>query len=128
MYDDLTLRRLSNLELRQYAGDLDALMGDNRNLFEKIARDPVSVRLIVEDGDINPDFYAVIKDLEGKYPSFIELRRKTIKLLATRFDGLGWNSLTCLFDGVFIGEAEDLWFHREDRGTSMYPVEDLGKK
>ena len=122
-----TLERLSNLDLRQYAGDLKAIQGDDRELYERLMRSPVEVHVTAQRGICDDLLYQILSTIEGTYERFEELRREVMFKLPK--NSPGWNLLSVLFDGIYVGEPEDLLNHRYNRPEGiLYRTRGLGEK
>ena len=127
--DKPTLERLSDLELRQYAGDLSAIMGDDRLLYEKLFGLPVEVRIAAHLGICEDRLYQILCIFQGRYEKFEDLRCKITTRLSREFAPPGWNRLSVLFDGIYIGEPEDLLNYRQgNRAGILNPIKGLGEK
>ena len=60
------LERLSGLGLRQYAGDLKAIKGGDRTLYNILMEKPVEVKIIAERGVCNDRLYDTCTELQGR--------------------------------------------------------------
>ncbi len=123
------LERLSGLELRQYAGDLKAIRGKDIVLYDILMKNSVEVKIIAERGVCSDKLYDICIDLQGRHGKFVHLRRRTMNMLSQEFKGPGSNLLSILFDGVYIGEPEDLLNYRnKNRSGILYPTKGFGEK
>lgn len=127
--DSKELRRLSNLEISRYAGQLDAIRGKDEILVGLLAETPVEVVMVAEEGVCNGTLYNICKRRTGRHKSFALLRGEVIGELAQRFEPPCWNLLSVLFDGIYVGEPEDLYNLRagEPQGV-IYNLKGLGTK
>ncbi len=123
------LRRLSNLELSKYAGELDALEGDDEMLVAILACSPLETKVVADKGICDAKLYKIGLQVQGEYETFAELRRKVMDKLSQTFQPPAWNLLSVLFDGIYIGEPEDLYNFRagESQGI-IYHIKGLGTK
>lgn len=125
-----TLERLSNLDLQQYAGNLEALRETDRLIYERLMHSPVEVKVTAQREGVDRGLYEACLELQGSCVKFEELRRKAMMMLSRRSHSpVGWNLLSVLFNGIYIGDPEDLLNYRTGRQEGiLYPVEGLGKK
>ncbi len=127
--DTEALDRLSQLELEQYAGNLRAIQGEDRNIYERLFELPVIVKVIAERGTCEDELYDICVRAERNYVRFLDLRRDITRELAEKFDTPGQNLLTVLFNGIYVGESEDLLNFRKSRPEGIiYPTKGLGEK
>ncbi len=127
--DSQTLERLSNLSLRQYSGDLAAIRGEDRQLHAQLMESPVEMRVIAQPGVCEEELYEICLQAIGRYPRFIDLRWRITRELSAKFEPPRWNLLSILFDGIFVGEPEDLLNHRNGNPSGvLYPTKGLGTK
>lgn len=127
--DPQALDRLSQLELEQYAGNLRAIQGDDRTLYEQLFEIPVSVKLTAQKGICDDSLYEICVKAQGGHESFLDLRRTVTKELGKKFDTPGQNLLTISFNGIYVGDPEDLLNHRNGRPEGiLYPTRGLGEK
>ena len=124
-----TLERLSNLELRQYAGDLHAIIGKNRKLWTELSNAPVDVKMAASRGICEDKLYDICLSVQRKHETFSMLRHRIMEALSKKSETLGFNLLTVLFDGIYVGEPEDLFHYRNNlSGRILYPTKGLGSK
>jgi len=126
---DETLKRLSHLDLKQYAGDLRAITGDDREIYEQLMSSPIDVRVTKNRVICATKLYDICCDLEGAHDEFRILRRIATDRLMKEFSGLGRNLLSVLFHGIYIGEAGDLlnnW--EENRKRILYPTRGFSQR
>lgn len=127
--DSQTLERLSNLELCQYAGDLGAIQEEDRGLYEKLTESPVEVVVTGGSGVCDDWLYEICLGVEGQYDTFLEVRKIVQDELRGVVGGPGWNLLTVSFNGIYVGEPEDLLNYRNGRTKSiLYQTTGIGKK
>ena len=125
-----TLSRLSHLELRQYAGELNAIAGEDTRLFGSLLSSPVEVTVAAEKGICDDRFYEICLKSQGKYGKFVDVRHKVTQDLSAQSTNPNcWNLLTVLFDGVYVGDPEDVLYWRENQKKKiLFPIQGLGKK
>jgi hypothetical protein len=125
------LERLSGLQLREYAGDMYALTGADRRLYEKLIQVPIEVKVIAERGVCEDRLYDICLRAGGRW-TFVELRRYVMQELSRTHDvseNSGWILLSVLFDGIYVGDPEDLQHHRNgNKSKILYPIKGLGEK
>ena len=128
--DRKTLERLAYLDLKLYAGDLGAFIKEDYELREALMVSPVEVKLISARDICDDSLYTVVERFVGRYEKFQDLRYGLTKeLIATLPVPAGYNLLTSLFNGIYIGDPEDVLNFRLQRGDKiMYPVKGLGEK
>ncbi len=127
--NDCTLERLSRLELKRYAGDLRALSGEDLRLYKELMISPVQVKVIIERGICEDAIYEICVKAEGEYNKFKDLRHKIIRELSRNAQAPGWDLLSVLSDGIYVGEMEDLLNYRYGNQTGiLYPTKGLGEK
>lgn len=127
--DKEILERLSGLELKQYAGDLRAIEGEDRILYERLFELPVEVRIVAHVGVCGDRLYQICNKFQGRHRSFEELRHQVVARLSTEFAPPGWNRLSVLFDGMYVGEPEDLLNYKQgNREGILNPIKGLGEK
>ena len=125
--DNQTLERLSNLTLEEYAGNLAAFEGDDAETYVKLMESPVEVKVTAQKGTCEDNLYEICLKAQGKYKRFLDLRRKITTELVEEIKG--FNLMSVLFDGIYVGEPEDLLNHRNDsQAEILYPVEGFGEK
>ena len=123
------LERLDNLELRQYAGDLDAIIGDDKKLYDQLMQSPVELMMTAPKGICENELFDICLSAQGRYSTFGELRRHIMQKLFTISKNPGFNLLSVLFDGIYAGEPEDLLNYRNNRPQGIfYPIQGLGEK
>lgn len=127
--DSKTLERLSNLELRQYAGELNAIVGKDRILFEELNESSVEVVMIAPREICDDRLYDICLSMHKKHEMFFMLRHRILDKLSKKYEELKAHLLTVLFDGIYVGEPEDLFNYRNGRQTRiLYPTKGLGSK
>ena len=129
--DAEALTRLSTLELEMYAGKLSALAGEDMKKATRLKQLPVRVKLVAERGVCEDSLYDICSEVEGQHASFHELRMRVIGKLARDLNSPSspaWNLLPVLFDGIYVGEPEDLLGFRKGRSEPLYPTKGLGTK
>jgi|SRR3989338_4510316 len=127
--DSQTLERLSDLDLRQYSGDLSAIRGEDRQLHARLMESPVEMRVTAQPEVCVEELYRICLSAIGRYPKFIDLRQMIMGELAAKFETSGWNLLSILFNGIFVGEPKDLLNHRNGNPSRvLYPTKGLGAK
>jgi len=123
------LKRLSMLDLKRYAGNLNVLKKDDARLYEQLMTSPVNVKVVADKGICEDKLHEICQRSQGKHETFRSLRQKIEDQLFKIQHSLGWNLLTVSFDGIFVGEPEDLLNHRDGRQEGiMYPIKGLGEK
>lgn len=124
-----TLAAMSKLLLEFYSGNLYAFGVSSRRLNEQLKKQPVEVSVIAEKGACENELYHICKEAEGKYEKFSDLTRKITEALAKGEVRPSWNLLSVLFDGIYVGEPEDLRNYRNGETASIiYPTKGLGEK
>lgn len=137
--DYQTLERLSNLELRQYTGDLTAIVADDRVLYNELMESPVEVRVTAQRGLCEGGLYEICLSVQGRHKRFVDVRHAVInkytrdmKPFEKMVDAGKVQSpclLTVLFDGIYVGDSEDLFTYRNGvSGRIWYPTKGLGEK
>jgi len=133
MIDASTLDRLNNLELEQYAGNLNAFTKEDLIMRERLAATPIDVKMIEPRGVCDDELYDICSPFEGRQETFASLRQGIVDRLRREIEPIlpffQWNLLTVLFDGVYVGEPEDLLDYRKGNEQGILPpIEGLGKK
>ena len=127
--DPKTLDRLSQLDLEQYAGNFRAIQRNDNVLYNQLFEIPVNVRLTASRGVCENCLYDICVEAQGNHESFRDLRRKIDSSLAKRLESPRWQLLTVSFNGVYIGNPEDLLNFRKSRSEGIiYPTKGLGEK
>ncbi|MDI6721437.1 MAG: hypothetical protein QMD85_03535 [Candidatus Aenigmarchaeota archaeon] len=133
------LARLSNLELRQYAGDLNAISGADRRMYNELMESLAEMRLTADRGLCDDGLYEICASAQGWYEKFEDLRRAIVGRYtkdANPFQKMADTGtvqspclLSVLFDGVYVGDMEDLLNYRDGTPSGIfYPVQGLGEK
>jgi len=135
-HDKKLLEKLGNLELECYAGVLSALRG-YEEVYHRLFKEPVEVKVVAPREACDERLYEICLRAQGKHDKFMDLRHKVVGELGGMAQDPGWNFLTVSFDGLYIGEPEDLVRHRADADVKtlnpqifmpLYPVKGLGIK
>jgi len=139
--DAKTLRDLSALQLDVYAGNIGKIFGEDGIIEKKLTETPVRAKVIAQEKDCDAGLYRVGLEIQGEYKSFKELRRAVVRHLqqlpsvpGSRVPGLNipispeWNLISVLFDGIYIGEPEDLLNHWTGTGNIFTDIKGLGEK
>ncbi|MBI4159360.1 hypothetical protein HY500_03840 [Candidatus Woesearchaeota archaeon] len=127
--DSQTLERLSYLNLMEYSGDLFAIRGEDRQLYSKLMESPVEMIVTAQPEVCVEEIYRICSGAVGGYRRFIDLRQRIMRELAAKFETPGWCLLSVLFNGIFVGEPEDLLNHRNGNPSRvLYPTKGLGAK
>jgi hypothetical protein len=129
IYTKETLKRLSNLDLIKYAGDLKAIKGQDAILYDELMNTPVEAKVIAKEGICEDVLYKICLDAQMNYEGFKNLRHNIINKLSKseQLTAGTKNLLTVLFNGVYIGEPEDILNYRKG-GATLYPTKGLGKR
>lgn len=124
------IKFLSDLDLAIYAGEVDAITPRNIRLTSEPMNAPGEVRIVAEQGVCEEKLYRIISELTGRHEKFIYLKRAVVNSLMKQAAGPGWNFISVLFDGIYIGEPEDVYNHRKSSGNSspVYFVRGFGVK
>jgi len=138
-------KRLGQLELEEYAGNLGAFSSEDKTIHEQLMRMPVEMRRIPLKKECDGSLVALCSELAGKYESLIDLRIKIIEAYTTRrkplekMQTLGAMQSPCLFailvDGLYLGDPEDILNKRKQIANGSmtppeiwYPIQGLGEK
>ena len=128
-FSEANLRRLSNLEISRYAGELDSIQGEDGRLVELLARTPVEMTMIAESGVCDEKLYEICRKKVGRHDSFALLREKIVCDLAERLEPPAWNLLSVLLDGIYVGDPEDVYNLRSGEPNQvMYNLKGIGTK
>jgi len=123
------LEELSNLELEVYAGRIELAETPQYRKLEALFEVPVSMKVIAPPEVCEPHLYRIARALEGRHSTFAELRQKTNEALFNKQGNiLGWNILSVLASGVYVGEMEDIRNYRNNSSQILYPTRGLGTK
>ena len=121
-----TLAVVSNLELRRYAGDLEAIDEYHQTLLNELSQLPVRVEITAPRGICEDELYGLVLRTHASYQRFSDLR---IEVCDNSLNSRAIIMLSVLFDGIYVGEPEDLLhFRRGERREIMYPTKGLGAK
>ncbi|MEN9626272.1 MAG: hypothetical protein RL557_600 [archaeon] len=132
--DHGTLERLSNLDLRVYVGDTNAIRGEDKRLYEQLMQTSVEVIMpseagMSQQGTCEEPLYQICLGAQGVYNAFIDARQHVMGKLLREISGPGFNLLSILFEGIYVGEPEDLLNYRNGNSAGIrYPTKGLGNK
>ena len=101
------LQKLSDLELELYSANISDL-GELDYLRENLLNTPVEMKVTAEKGICEDQLYDICLKYQGEHDSLATLRLSIANELANQFAPPGWNMLSVLFDGVYVGDPEDL--------------------
>ena len=124
--DTLVKEKLNKYELANYSGNFSELEKGYAEIYLRLVNSSVRVRLL-DDVDADEGLIEICRKLEGRYEAFYMVREKAMEMLAEGKRKIGWNLLTVLFDGIYIGDPEDIWNLRNGK-KPLYSVDGLGKK
>lgn len=139
IYDKGTLERLSNLELRQYAGNLNAISGEDATIYDMLVESPIKIKVTAQRGICEDELYDICLSLEGRHDRFIDVRHAIIEsyikkispMQKMRDTGVAQSPclLSMLFDGIYVGDSEDLLNYRNNNQAGiLYNTKGLGAK
>jgi len=128
-FDSQTLERLSLLDLRQYSGDLTAIGEEDRKLSNWLFELPVVVLATAQREVCEDPLYNICFGAQGEYSHFFNVRQRVMQELSRLANGPGWNLLSVLFDGIYVGDPEDLLYHRcGEQKRILHTTKGLGEK
>lgn len=126
---DEALQTMSKLLLKFYSGNLSAFEGSCGKVVEQLRKRPIEVKVIAKKGVCEDRLYEICQAAQGKYEKFSDLTGKITEALAKGSARPDWNLLSVLFDGIYIGEPEDLLNYRSSELDGViYPTKGLGEK
>lgn len=128
--DDETLERLSNLELKQYAGDLTTIIEEDKALYEKLLRSPIEIKMIAPKGVCDDRLYEICFSVAGYHERFGIARIKLINNYAKETGNPDkFCLLSMLVNGIYVGHPLDLLNHRNNNPQKIiYPIKGVGQK
>ncbi|MDD5193048.1 MAG: hypothetical protein PHF67_00520 [Candidatus Nanoarchaeia archaeon] len=123
------LRRLSNLELSIFSGENLALEEWDLIHARALYQTPVEVTMIAEEGICDRGLYRLCLYFEGEHDTFAGLRVDISERLAQTFQPPNWMKLTVIFDGIYVGNPEDIYNSRAGQPELIQcPMKGLGTK
>lgn len=125
-----TLKRLGDLELRRYAGDLTTIIEEDRALYEKLLRSPIEIKMTAPKGICDDKLYEICSSVVGKHERFSIARIKLINNYAKETGELDKLCLlSMLVNGIYIGHPLDLLNYKNNKPQEIiYPIKGLGQK
>ena len=127
--DEDTIKRISELALQVHAGNLQALAGRDLEIYCRLSKLPVSVKITTRKGTCEDLVYDICFKAQGRYESFHYLKGKINGEVADIMNHPTARLLTVLPDGIFVGEARDLKdFRRDPKAKLVYPIVGVGEK
>jgi hypothetical protein len=124
-----TLEKLSAVTLLSYAGIPSALSLDERRIMNLLSKVPVVVNPLEFVEGFDNELYNIAFGLQGRHDNLMDLRASADHALMDRYPGPGFRRLSILFDGIYLGEPEDLLnFRKGNPREVMYEIRGLGSK
>lgn len=124
--DTDVLEDLSREELEVYSGNSSARTPESRKRWESLMCSPVRMKVCAGRDECDENLWDLCLRMQGRHEQFMDLRVKINDELMKRYPQF---MLTVVFDGVYIGEPEDLRNLRAENGQRvMYEVKGFGRK
>ncbi len=129
-YDGEKLRKLSMIDLQAYAGDTVAqkICRKDQLFFHLRFNVPVQLKPIINISDCDAGLYNICVGLKNEYTNFDSVRKAVEEGLGKVVQDIPFDRLTVLFEGIFIGNPEDVLDQRTGKSEVMYPMKGLGTK
>ena len=127
-----TIAKLSELSLEEYDGNLDAVLkqGDKKT-YENLMYSPVRITLNRQGDICEGRLYEIVASMSGEHTTFEHVRREMDNRLLQKLERIpsDWRLITVLFEGIYIGDPQDLLNHRLNNGEAIsYPIKGFGEK
>jgi len=99
------LRRLDDLELQRYAGEIKTFPDREESLYQELMMSPVKVKVTAPIEVCAARFYQFCLNVQGEYDDFKQVRLKVSQESMQEFDRM---ALSVLFEGIYEGDPEDV--------------------
>lgn len=137
--DQATIDCLSDLELELYTGNSFDGIKKEREIRNKLHRLPVRIKVNLGESFCDDLLYRICKGLASReFTTIQELKGRLGSLsmsVIPQLDTSNWvqkiapTLFTTLFNGVYVGEPEDVYNHRKGNKSKIWhPVKGLGLK
>ena len=126
--DPLTLDELSMFQLKRYNRETPKITPKGQQQYDALERSPVRVSITSDQEICDSDIYNACLQVQGHHLSFSQLREKLSTILSEAKEIPDPEILTVLFEGIFIGNPQNLEIYMTTDNPLPPTPRGLGKK